>query len=316
MRLRASVLVVPETLDRNILFHTLVVCVVLAQPAPCERINEPYRKNMPSKQTALLRLWDKLGIPHKEAKQVSGSPLTVIGIDVDPNKLTLTLPEEARRDLVTELCFWSSKPTGRSNGCFKLKKWQSMTGWVNWALNVYPLLRPCLNNIYAKFTGSYSPNRHVWVNNAIRDDLQWAADHIENSTAVHLLKSKFWSPEEADITVYCDACMDGMGFWFPDHRVGYFSPVPFSVPSNIIFYFEALCVAATLECAHLSIKDGTRIVIYTDNANTVDIFHSLRCLPQYNAILKHSVDIRLQTGHQLRVLHVPGEHNIVADAIS
>lgn len=25
-----------------------------------------------------------------------------------------------------------------------------MTGWFNWALNVYPLFCPALNNIYAK----------------------------------------------------------------------------------------------------------------------------------------------------------------------
>jgi hypothetical protein len=49
-----------------------------------------------------------------------------------------------------------------------------------------------------------------------------------------------------------------------------------------------------------------------DNANTINIFHSLHCLPEYNAILKHSVDICLATNHQLHVLHVPGEQNTVA----
>ena len=53
-----------------------------------------------------------------------------------------------------------------------------------------------------------------------------------------------------------------------------------------------------------------------DNANTVDIFHSLRCLPEYNTILKCSVDLQIATGHQLCVLHVLGEHNVVADALS
>jgi len=110
--------------------------------------------------------------------------------------------------------------------------------------------------------------------------------------------------------------MDGMGYWFPDHKVGYFSPVPFSVPSDIIFYFEALCVAAALECAHLSTADGARILIYTDNMNTVDIFNSLRCKPEYNPILCFAVDILIDGDHDLRVLHVPGEANVVADALS
>ena len=35
---------------------------------------EPYKKHMPTKQVRLLRLWDELGIPHDEEKQVSGRP--------------------------------------------------------------------------------------------------------------------------------------------------------------------------------------------------------------------------------------------------
>src|SRR6266567_6442325 len=258
---------------------------------------KPYQKDMPSKQVSLLCLWDELGIPHKEKKQVSGAPLTVIGIDVDPNEMTLSLSPEAQSDLIHELRLWSSKPTRRSNGCFKLRRWQTLAGWVNWALNVYPLLRPCLNNVYPKMHGSPSPHQNIWVNNAVWNDLQWAANHVENSTGVHLLKSRCWSAEDADVTIYCDACMDRMGYWFPDHKVSYFSPVPFSVPSDIIFYFEALCVAAALEHAHLSTADGARILIYTNNMNTVDIFNSLRCKPEYNPILCFAVDILIDSNH-------------------
>ena len=53
----------------------------------------PYEKFMPSDQVILLTLWDELGIPHKPHKQISGSPLTIIGISVDANKLSLTFPD-------------------------------------------------------------------------------------------------------------------------------------------------------------------------------------------------------------------------------
>jgi hypothetical protein len=58
-----------------------------------------------------------------------------------------------------------------------------------------------------------------------------------------------------------------------------------------------------------------RIVIFTDNTNTV-MFNSMRGLPAYNYILRSSVDVRLKSSHQLRVLHVGGQKNGVADAIS
>ena len=61
---------------------------------------------------------------------------------------------------------------------------------------------------------------------------------------------------------------------------------------------------------------GLKSLIYTDNENTVDIFRSLRCLPAYNHLLKSAMDILLCNDFSLQVLHVPGEQNIVADALS
>jgi hypothetical protein len=161
-----------------------------------------------------------------------------------------------------------------------------------------------------------APRERVWVNNAIRDDFNWAADIIERSPGVRLLKSRAWDASLADVTIYCDACLEGMGFWFPDHQVRYYSPVPLGVPSDLIFFYEALCVTCALQRAHLSSPDGSHIVIYTDNMNTVNIFNSLHCLPPFNSLLRFAVDLLLAGDHDLRVLHIPGEQNEIADAIS
>ena len=50
-----------------------------------------YNRFLPSNQTKLLLLWDRLGVPHEEHKQLQGETLTVIGIEVDAPNLTLTL---------------------------------------------------------------------------------------------------------------------------------------------------------------------------------------------------------------------------------
>ncbi|KDR66780.1 hypothetical protein GALMADRAFT_80481 [Galerina marginata CBS 339.88] len=107
-----------------------------------------------------------------------------------------------------------------------------------------------------------------------------------------------------------------MGFWYPDRRLGYYSPVPDDIPADFIFYYEALCVLSALIHASKTSEKSLRIVIFTDNTNTVDMFNSMRGLPAYNYILRSSVDVRLKSHHQLRVLHVPGHENNVADAIS
>ncbi|KAJ2930447.1 hypothetical protein H1R20_g6645, partial [Candolleomyces eurysporus] len=106
----------------------------------------PYSTFLPQSQVQLLKLWDKLGIPHKETKQVSGSPLTIISFGANLNTMMITLPVEAKKKLIDELEVWIKKPRKGSNnkGKLKLKRWQTLAGWVNWALNVYPWLRLAL----------------------------------------------------------------------------------------------------------------------------------------------------------------------------
>ncbi|KAF8812582.1 hypothetical protein BYT27DRAFT_7252098 [Phlegmacium glaucopus] len=208
---------------------------------------EPYNQYLPSHQKQLLDLWDELGIPHKPKKQVSGSPLTIIGIEVDPNSMTFSLPPSAKSRLLYELSFWASKPPKHSSGSFKLKHWERMAGWFNWALNVYPHLRPALNNVYSKIMSKHNREQRIYINNAIRDDFMWAIHHIEKSEGVHLLKSTSWSPADADYVVYCDACPEGMGFWYPDNKTGFYAPTPVNVPCEYIFYFESLCVLSALD---------------------------------------------------------------------
>lgn len=131
---------------------------------------EPYGKHFPVPQTQLLLLWDELGIPHKPHKQIFGCPLPIIGIKVDANRMTLTLPEASKLCLVNELRFWVQKLPKLSSGSFKLKHWEHLAGWFNWALNVYPLLCLALNNIYAKMGGKQNRDQRVYINNAIQDD--------------------------------------------------------------------------------------------------------------------------------------------------
>ena len=277
---------------------------------------EPYGCFLPALQKKLLDLWDELGVPHKKHKQLSGSPLTIIGIEVDPNLMTLCLSSSARSDLLKELTFWSTKPPSNSSGSLKLKYWERLAGWVNWALNVYPHLRPALNNVYAKMKGKHNRQQKIYINNAVRSDLLWAIHHIRNSSGVQLLKSIAWDVDQADYVVYCDACPEGLGFWYPRTKEGFHAATPSNVSREYIFYFESLCVVSALDHIQTRAPKGSKIIIYTDNSNTVDIFRSYHCLPAYNSLLKTAVNIVLANDFSLRVLHVAGNNNVVADALS
>lgn len=134
----------------------------------------PYCKFMPSNQVKLLQLWDEINLPHKESKQVFGLMLAIIGIEVDAIALSMAMPPDSLVELTTAIHdFITTKCK------FMLHEWQRLAGWINWSLNIFPLLRPALNNFYAKISGKSAPNEYVRINNDVCADLQWAVAHLE-----------------------------------------------------------------------------------------------------------------------------------------
>jgi hypothetical protein len=61
---------------------------------------KPYGTYLPHKQVLLLRLWDQLRIPHEPAKQVYGRHLTIIGFDIDPNQMIISISDIKKRELI------------------------------------------------------------------------------------------------------------------------------------------------------------------------------------------------------------------------
>ncbi|KAH6890708.1 putative retroelement protein [Coprinopsis sp. MPI-PUGE-AT-0042] len=268
----------------------------------------PYKRNLPSAQAKLLMLWDALRIPHKEKKQTSGNPLVIIGISVDVARFTFTLPEKARTDLLAELDRWIDPEGDVARYGLPLQHWQQMAGWLNWSFNVYPLLRPCLSNSYAKCKGK-QPGIAFRPNNAIRSEFRWATNHIRKSDGAHLLDSLHWDPtSDAD---------HGMGFWVKNEDLGFYSPtIDMPIGEDFIFVHEAMCVLSAICWLDEHEAIPQRVTIYTDNSNTADVFNSLSASPRINPILIAACDIALTSMIDFKVLFVPGVRNPVADALS
>lgn len=258
----------------------------------------------------MLELWDEVGFPHKLKKQVFGPQLAVLGIEVDVDLLTFTLPFESKVRLSEELLAWSKGGVRK-----RVREWQQLAGWLNWVFNVFPLLRPSLNNLYDKIKGKEQGAR-VWANTAMREDLMWAKDKMDLLSGVRLLKSMVWEVNDATCVAETDACPQGFAFWYPNLHLGFTTSTPLDTPPSQIIFYEALAVLSVLDDARWRFPPGSKIMIFCDNSVTVAMFNSLRALPEYNCILKAAVDILLTCEFQLRVLHIAGERNCVADALS
>ncbi|KAJ7128842.1 hypothetical protein C8R46DRAFT_926217 [Mycena filopes] len=281
-----------------------------------------YGRSLPADQAQLLNLWDHLKIDHELAKQVFGRVLVIIGIEVDANAMTFTMPQSKLNELLAGLQEFTALSSSKRLPRHDLRRFQQIAGWVNWALNVYPLLKPALSHLYEKIGGKSNLRALVYVNHGIARDLTWFRGHALNSDGVHILESLDWDVRDADVEAFGDASLRGLGIYFPAAGLAYQSHLPAVIPPpGAIFYFEALCVCWCLHrIADLMRKNGSvqvrRIAIWTDNENTFNIFSSLRAKPAYNEILKSSVDVLIANKFQLRVLLIQGKKNVVADALS
>jgi hypothetical protein len=272
-----------------------------------------YDTYYPSKQVRLLTLWDKIGLPHEKQKQEFGPSLMIIGLSLDPCEMSITMPATAKAELVAAVCKFINTSSSRRHA---LVEWQRLLGRINWAINAFPLIRPGIQSSYAKITGKSHPHATIYLNRVVIRDLLWLTNIIEESDGICMLNAVDWDTGDADLTVFCDASLSGMGFFCSSFNVGFVSPVPQTALIHTIFYYEALCVVSALLWASQLPMPPRRLLIYTDSMNAVEMFHSFKALDGYNNLLLFAVGILIHSHTSLHVFHVPRSENIVTDALS
>ncbi len=281
-----------------------------------------YGMYMPKDQARLLGLWVELGLGHDRPKQEYAPRVVFIGFDVDSDSSHATLPQDAQKKLLDALAEFCAPTHGRRR---TLAEFQSLAGYVNWGLNVYPLLRPALSSLYAKISGKTDRFATIYVNKAIITELTWMANHVRNLPGIRILSASAWSP--ADLMPNClhdefamvDASGRGLGLYFPWHHLGYYSSLPRDPPTDTIFFSEDLAICAAIHKIPVWRQAGRhikRIAILSDNTNAVSIFQSLRADPLYNPILMSAIDVLIGNETEHRVDYIPGPFNVVADALS
>src|ERR1700685_1172657 len=97
----------------------------------------------------------------KIKKQESGLVLRIIGFDVDPNAMTVTIPNDARTKFLEHISdFMNTAGTDRQR---TLREFQALAGYANWVFNVYPLGRPGLCSIYDKIAEKTKDNARIYL---------------------------------------------------------------------------------------------------------------------------------------------------------
>lgn len=146
---------------------------------------KPYKKHLPAKQARLLQLWDELGIPHDEDKQLSGPSLPILGYEVDANAMTVKVPDEKMARVTHLLRDYAHK--GKT---YTLKELQSAAGSVSAVLSLYPRLRPGLKGLFSEMAGKEKPNTKLKITASVARSLTKLADYLERAQPVRIVEKK------------------------------------------------------------------------------------------------------------------------------
>jgi len=101
---------------------------------PALQYYPPYNMYYPSKQCRLLTLWDDIGLPHEQRKQIFGQCIDIIGFLVNLVEMSFSMPPNSKDTLIIAIHVFIDTSSSR---CRPLVEWQHLLGWINWGLNTF-----------------------------------------------------------------------------------------------------------------------------------------------------------------------------------
>ena len=150
-----------------------------------KRYYKPYKKHMPAKQARLLELWDELGIPHDEEKQLSGPSLRILGYDVDAHAMTVKVPDEKKEKVVQLL-----RGNAHEGKAYTMNELQTVAGSVGSTLSLYPRLRPGLRVLFDEMAEQKPGATKLKVTKDVARSLSELANYLEDAPPVPIKEQK------------------------------------------------------------------------------------------------------------------------------
>jgi len=170
--------------------------------------------------------------------------------------------------------------------------------------------------MYTKISGKQISHAQLNLYRSVICDFHWLTNTIEASDRVHMLDAIEWDASDADLIIYSDVSLNGLGFYAPDCHLGFCASMPADCLCPMIFYFEALAIALAILWTSGLTPPIHHMLIYTDSLNSVEMFNTLNAQDGYKDILLFTVHILMTCNISLCMFHIPGTDNVIADALS
>lgn len=262
----------------------------------------------PHRQVQLLIFWDLIGCPYDDKKQEHGVTLKIIGFWVDICSGSISLSPDSIDSMITSINEFLAQPKP------PLQNWQHLAAYLNWALNVLPWARPALTELYRKMSSKTIRYKGIPLNAEVKQDLNWFVNVAKECIGIRFVNAQLWSDFEADFVGWTDACDLGLAFVYAGNGYVYQLKTTSGVD---IFFRELLAIFCLIHHVASFKTPPHRILIHSDSMNCVAVLNSLAASQSsHNALLLAIADIVLRTGIDVRVKHISGVDNTMADLLS
>ena len=262
--------------------------------------------SLPSKiskiYTRLQGLIEELGLTISSKKLVPPSTqVTCLGIVVNTEDLTVSIPQDKLSTIKDTCKQWDSKTT-----CIK-RELQSLLGSLLYVAKCIKYARFFLNRMLALLRNNFD-KKYIKITEDFKQDLNWFNTFLSVYNGV-----SFFHHNTSKI-VHLDACPYGLGAIFNSQV--YALPLAQEYRHVNIASLELLNILVALKVWH-SQWAGLKVLIKCDNQAVVSVLNSGRSRDQVLAVYARNIFLWTSTFNiDLKVVHVPGKLNDVADLLS
>ena len=252
---------------------------------------------------ALCNLLPELGFQISKKKlEPPTTLLNCLGIMINTETFTMSIPSPKLKE-ITDMCVkWNNK-----KHCSK-RQLQSLLGSLLYISKCVKASRFYLNRLLDVLR-SIEDKKIVPVTREAQRDINWFLKFIPLYNGV-----TFFDQKPIDHSIELDASLQGMGARWASQV--YALQIPLGYMEMQIVHLEMLNILAALRVWHKS-WHNCKVAIACDNLAVVQVLNSGKTRDLTLAAIARNIQFQVATSNiNLKVTHIPGKVNVIADLLS
>lgn len=257
----------------------------------------------------------EMGVPLNNDKTVQPTTcLIFLGLEIDTVAMQIRIPQNKVKELVQLLSYWVSKKK------ILLSALQAIVGKLNFFGKAIPGSRAFNRRFYNAMINLDKPYYHIRINRSMKEDMRTWLSFLQEFNGVVYFPERQWTTTDT-LQLFTDSAGSaglGCGCYF--HGQWIYLQWPDSWANSPILrditFLELVPIVLALHVWGKALQKK-KIIFFVDNMALVHILNKQSSKSdRVMSFLRPLILVTLHNHIQFKAQHIPGMHNLIADAIS